>query len=187
MENSAKKRKHIETTNPGEDNSFNFRKEKRHKMADLSPACMAQITGHFDSKTKEIKDDFMLHLGEVKKQVDTNSENIDLIKKSIERLERNRGIDSSDFSSNPNLKNKAGATEKHERYWTSRNSLRIWAVAGSTQEELKTNVVEFIYTVLQVPRTEKIEERILTTRRSRTAFSSKIKNEVIVNFDSTST
>ena len=189
MENSAKKRKRAEKDSSDESDSdkevsFNFNRQKRHKMADLSPACMAQITGHFDTKTREIKDEFMLHLGEVKKQVNCNSENIALIKKSIERLEQENA---SGAQTVDNAKSRTYNAEKNEKYWTSRNSLRIWSIAGTSPEELKVNVTEFLYSTLLIPRNEKIEDRILTIRRSRTAFSSKIKNEVIVIFDTTST
>ena len=40
---------------------------------------------------------------------------------------------------------------------------------------------------LKVPLDEKIDERIESVRRTRTAFSSRIKNEILVVFDSSST
>ena len=62
----------------------------------------------------------------------------------------------------------------------------MWSIPGKCEEEWTKGTVDFIQDVLLVPEEEKIGDRINTVRRTRSTYRSKIKDEVLAVFDSSS-
>ena len=123
------------------------------------PDFVTQIKDHFDLKVQEMKDSLSVQLDPLKEQLSSHENSIENINKAIRRLEEDKG----------NGPRSQITTLKEERYWASRKSGRFWAIAGNTEEELKTSVRNFIIGTLLVPPDEVSEDRITSVRRTRTA------------------
>ena len=179
------KRKKDQSDSSDSESEITFRKlpnvSKRTKvstdtMGNEQNDFVKQITDHFDLRTIEIKNDLSRQLEPIKEQINSHASSIAKLNDAIQKLE-------ASSSGKP----EAGASIKEEKYWIARRSGRFWSITGSSESELKQAAVHFIYSALAVPQSEKIEDRISAVRRTRSTYSSKIKNEALVIFDTPST
>ena len=192
MENQAhNKKRALPDTDSDSDTevTFNSSSLKRARTSSSSmgkdkatPDFVDSIKEHFDKKTREITETFSGQLEPIKEKLEAHSKCIDDINQAIRRIEEEKGINTQ-----ANGSNMMARSLKEDRYWSSRSSGRFWSIPGNSEDELKIAAVNFMHHALLVPEDEKIFDRIISVRRSRTAYSSKIKDEVIVLFDSVST
>ena len=113
-------------------------------------------------------EDVRKRIESVSSQVHTNSADIARLKTQFEAIRSGP----SHIGHDPDTR----------RYDMARRSIRIWPVAGSTEEELWSNTGVFIHNVLKVPADEMRDERITDIRRLRSPGASRIKDEVLVVF-----
>ena len=188
--NISNKRKHslTESSDSESEVSFNLngcearkrpRKEKS-KMGTEEDDLFAKISKLMDAKTDEINLRLSTQLAPLEKKVNNNASSIDEIKKAIARIENGSTLPNGKRSRDP------VASGREENFLKSRRSGRFWPIEGTSDEQLLTNVMTFLLDILLVPKDWVTPERIQSVRRTRTAYSSKIKNEVLVTFHSAS-
>lgn len=183
-DNSSRKRKQAEVDSSDSESEITFnnipekKKPKRDNMS-TPPDFVAQIKEHFDKKTDEIALRFEKKIEPLEKKLEEHSDNIASINEAIKRLESN----SSSIVPLGNA-NVPGQRLKEEKYWESRRSARMWSIVGATEQQMTEATIKFCHTILLVPEDEKVRERIKSVRRTRTAFKSKLKDEVLVTFES---
>ena len=173
--------------------SFNLtaKDNKRQRLTNMgstengnaSGDIVAQLKLHFDQKAEEMHLKYSLQLAPLQNQVTSNSENIVEIQKTLARIESR-----ATSAANPSaLKRKDFLMDqKKEKFYLSRRSGRFWSIEGSESELLGASVL-FLQNILRIPESENVALKIESVRRTRTAYSSKIKNEVLIVFDSPST
>ena len=142
-----------------------------------TPDFVAQVMKHFDQKTAKMTANFKSELEPIKRQLTNHEQEIDQINHAIKRLDQNASANA--IATNNAL--------KEEKYWTTRRSGCFWAIQGGENDDLKLAAMDFISKALLIPASEHIQDRIEVVKRTRTSFSSKIKEEVLVIFDTVST
>ena len=174
-------------------------------------AFFKRLTGHIDSAnstlTRELTEKFGSLVGLVREDVRANRESIGEMRTTMERIESEHrkleqkverirpqqailpgGAERSDdgdaddvfLESGAELNKKARETEYYE---TARRTLRLWPIKGSTDEDLKKGVVNFLKKVLEVPSEEVEGSNITRVRRTKYTRRSTATLEAAVTFD----
>ena len=187
MNGNKSKRTQVELDSSDSDPEVSFglcsrdlNKCPRLTMATADDVFFERFTKHMDKKADEIGLRLSLQLAPIQGQVNANSESIIEIKKSLARIEEEKNEALV-------LRRKTDQNDaKAERFLCSRRSGRFWSVEGG-DDEIRDAAIKFLHEKLLVPAGEEIRKRVESVRRTRTAFSSRIKNEVLITFDSSST
>jgi len=144
---------------------------------------------HFDTAATEINVDFMSLFNQLGTKVAENLSEIQGINKAIERIERRLDgksdlvLQSRSSPAPSSMGTSRNVEERKENYATSRRSLRIWPIEGSSESEIVANTIRFVFEVLKVSEEDFNGESICQARRVRTARNSSIRSEVLVIFD----
>ena len=72
---------------------------------------------------------------------------------------------------------------KSDRYATSRRSLRLWPVNGSSDDEILGSAIRFLRDKMRVDIIDLQDDQIFRVRRSKQPRNSRVKWEVIVTFE----
>ena len=152
---------------------------------------VAMMKSHFDTSLNDMKRDIHNLYARVENKVAEHTVDIADIRGSIKRIERSMatGINLQSLPEQPVLQEKRlnpreeYTDEKRDSYTTSRRSLRLWPIPGTTDQELLDGTVKFILKTLEVPEEDFDVSNIARVRRVRTARTSKTPYEVLVTFD----
>ena len=156
-------------------------------MAENSPQnpdrTLANEMKKFIAEASEASDRRVQSLFEkVNDRVEKNSCEIELIKKSIERIEAKQN---DTEIRGPHVKIGDPASPKShqaEKYSFARRSLRLWPVPGTTEDEVRAGTLRFLRTKLLACENECPDESVQRTRRTRQPRKTTGNNEVLVTF-----
>ena len=151
----------------GETFSVSPRKDKPLTIGLFEKFMEEKVTGAM----ARLSSDLAERMDHMTERVDTNSQEIEHIKKSLKILTNERN----------------GAQPKSynaKKYDLSRRSLRMWPIKGKSESEMWSGVGSFIHDTLKVPELEVCQEHIEDIRRLRSPRGrNHIHNEMLVIFN----
>ena len=192
MNNPNAKRRQFDSDSSESDEEVSFnlsacvRKKQRLNMP-LSPRSnslrrdnddlIERMTKVFELKFEEVNLKLSAEIAPIRGQVQRNSESIVETQKTLAKID---GVPNGRISFE---KKSQQCAMKEEKYAMSRRSGRFWPIKGKNDAELKASLIDFLHSTLLIPEDEMIADRIKSVRRTRTAYSSKIKDETLAVFD----
>ena len=162
------------------------------RRVNQSPVTMAESSHNPERSLADEMKRFIAEAGEasdrrvqslfekVNTKVEKNSSEIELIKKSIERIEAKQNENETRVThrSGP----PSPRSHQAEKYSFARRSLRLWPIPGSSDEEVRYGTIRFLCLKLLACENECPDSSIQRTRRTRQPRKTSVNNEVLVTF-----
>ena len=181
---AEKKNKPTSTPRPMRRNySPTMAQEERQSPAAPDQATIALIMDlkkHMSEVTQESTAKWSTLVDQVNGKVEKNTADIQDIKKSIERIERNQAV----MNVPPTISSQRPSCNLQAKYAFARKSLRLWPVRGNNEHEIRSEAIRFIRSKLLIGTTSCPYNQIEGVRRTRQPrrMKGKVNNEILITF-----